>query len=349
MTNILRYLLTLCLFAGVMFADSISKEVLKEFDIKHSESNLKTIKTIKNSIDEKDIASFKDMVDNRSFHINMILDEIEAIDAPEFLLYLAMTESRLKNSVTSHKKAAGMWQIMPKTAKVFGLTVNEYIDERRDPFASTDAAFRYIDYLKNGYSFDKWYISLMAYNCGQGCINKAIKNTGSDDLSSLLASPHVPKETKNFIKNIIKLSIISKENDMINSENLQKNRMKFAKISVNSGTKLSDVSKNIGVNLEDMKKYNLHITKGVVPNGEGNYYFYIPQNKLNAYAKSLNFKKHTVVAKDELSNTLRKYKVQKGDTLHGISAKFNVELKEIVSTNDLKSSKIKVGEVIVIP
>ena len=93
----------------------------------------------------------------------MVKKELEKIDAPEFLLYLAMVESKFLNRATSSKKASGMWQFMPGTAKSFGLNVNAQIDERRDPFLSTDTAFKYLDFLNESFE-DKWYISLMAYN-----------------------------------------------------------------------------------------------------------------------------------------------------------------------------------------
>lgn len=323
-------------------------KILADFSIENNISNKKLVTSIYKSVDRSDRKLFKDIITTKSRHAYLIKSELDAIDAPEFLLYLAMVESKLSNKATSGAKAGGMWQFMPTTGKNFGLKIDSYVDERRDPIASTDAAFRYLKHLRGG--FDKWYLALMAYNCGEGCMIRAIKSAGSDDLVVLLESPGVPKETKNFIKQIIKYAYIANSSDVRKILAFEKEPSGTKRILVNPGTKLSVVAQNAGVSLANIKDLNVHI-KGDRSPKDRKYHLYIPEKKYALYMANLNknSKSTLVAAKEEFKFDLKKYKVQKGDTLIGISKKFDVEMKEIVSLNNLDTHKILVGDHIVIP
>lgn len=95
-----------------------------------------------------------------------------------------MTESSLKTRAYSRKKASGLWQFMPETAKQYNLKTDDYVDERRDLIKSTEAASKHLSYLHD--RFGKWYLAAIAYNCGGGRLSKAIEKAGSDKLSVLL-------------------------------------------------------------------------------------------------------------------------------------------------------------------
>jgi membrane-bound lytic murein transglycosylase D len=118
---------------------------------------------------------------------------------PAGLLYLAIVESELKNSATSHVGAAGVWQLMPETARSLGLQVNDKTDQRRDTWRSSVAA---ADYLNGLYKqFDDWLLVVAAYNWGAGNINKAIKLSGSREFWKLQG--FLPAETRNHVKHFI--------------------------------------------------------------------------------------------------------------------------------------------------
>ena len=197
--NKLFSIFTIFIFTITLQANTLIDEILNEFAIPNNEKNKEIVLNIEKSIDERDVSEFIKIIKSSPDNVYMVKKELEKIDAPEFLLYLAMVESKFLNRATSSKKASGMWQFMPRTAKSFGLNVNAQIDERRDPFLSTDTAFKYLDFLNECFE-DKWHISLMAYNCGDGCMKKVIRNNKNDDFSTLLTSSKTPRETKNFIK-----------------------------------------------------------------------------------------------------------------------------------------------------
>ena len=118
---------------------------------------------------------------------------------PAGLMYLAIVESELSNSATSRVGAAGIWQLMPETARTLGLLVNGKTDQRRHTYQSSVAA---ADYLKALYKqFDDWLLVVAAYNCGAGNVYKAIKLSGSREFWKL--QRFLPAETRNHVKHFI--------------------------------------------------------------------------------------------------------------------------------------------------
>ncbi|MDA3056482.1 MULTISPECIES: lytic transglycosylase domain-containing protein [unclassified Campylobacter] len=373
-------------------------KVLKDFDIENNTTNKLLVYSIYKDIPKSDRDLFRKILKTKSHNAYLIKKELDELEAPEFLLYLAMVESQLSNKATSGVKAAGIWQFMPVTAKNFGLRIDKFVDERRDPRASTEAAFSYFSHLKK--NFGKWYLALMAYNCGEGRLKKAIAKTGSDDLEALMSSGNLPKETSGFIKKIIRYSYIATSSDIRATLDFKNKPLGFKQIFVAPGTKLSSVAKSIGISANEMSNYNAHIKNGSAPSN-GKYHFYIPENKLNLFVANYknkkddkfgvsgeNYQTHLVAANENLkviaqkwgvsvkdlkvANKLKsdkilvnqkikipqgadrllstkKYIVQNGDTLAGISKMFSVNINDLVAINDIKDGKIVVGDNIDIP
>lgn len=118
---------------------------------------------------------------------------------PDGLLYLAVVESKLKNSATSGAGAAGIWQLMPETARALGLKVNGKTDQRRHLHRSSEAAAAYLHDLYKQY--DDWLLVVAAYNCGTGNVNKAIRLSGSREFWKM--QRFLPAETRNHVKRFI--------------------------------------------------------------------------------------------------------------------------------------------------
>ena len=154
------------LFASATGSDSeqTQKMILKEFDIDAKFMKSSHYNDIKKSIKDSKRKEFADTIRNGHKHIPMLQKIIEDSGIPESFLYLAMTESGFSNHIVSSKKAIGIWQFMESTARLYGLRVDKYADERKDPMAATAAATKYLQSLKN--DFGKWYLAMMAYNCG---------------------------------------------------------------------------------------------------------------------------------------------------------------------------------------
>ncbi len=126
----------------------------------------------------------------------------------DLFLYISMVESGMKTDAVSSRKAVGLWQFMPKTAAYYSLDVEGSVDERCDPFCATEAAMRHLEHLHE--RFGRWYLAVMAYNCGEGRLQKAIERAQSDDLAILVDddAKFLPKETRDYIRKILLLALI---------------------------------------------------------------------------------------------------------------------------------------------
>ena len=168
---------------------------------------------------------------------------------PDVFLYLAMAESNFSATAYSSAKAVGLWQFMPYTGKKFGLRIDDYVDERRDPIKSTRAAIEYLQSLHS--EFGKWYLAAMAYNCGEGRVRRAIREAGSDDLRILLDAnkKYVPRETRDYIRKIVAMAYLSNNPEFIlenESDHLlnQGSSQTYTPVDVPGGTTLADVAKS---------------------------------------------------------------------------------------------------------
>lgn len=292
---------------------------------------------------------------NESYRqVSILKDILGDAEFPKSVLYLAVIESGLSNHVTSGSKAAGIWQLMPNTARVLGLRVDKFVDERKDPIASTKAAVKYLTKLKN--RFGKWYLALIAYNCGDGKLEKAISAAKSDKLGVLLNpnKKYLSLETRNFMRKILLTAksaedlnfVISNGSSVFNNPG----EINITKVSVPSATPLSAVASAIGISTAKIKELNPHLIQGATPPNSPKFGVYIPKNKQDLFAS--NFKpgqKAEFTSKSSKIAQSSNYKVKKGDTLISISHKFDVKISELRAANKLKSSNLSVGDNIVIP
>jgi len=140
-----------------------------------------------------------------SKYADMIIAKLDAKKAPRDLIYLAMIESQFDPKAQSPVHAVGMWQFMTETAKRFGLTVGNKVDERKNPARATDAAIAYLSHLHD--RFGSWYLAAAAYNSGEGTVQHALqrvlgRKTGTDaDFFRIL--PVLPRETQDYVPKLI--------------------------------------------------------------------------------------------------------------------------------------------------
>lgn len=120
---------------------------------------------------------------------------LEKYSLPEQLKYLSVIESGLNPTITSHAGARGLWQLMPATARKYGIIIDDYVDERCDPHKSTEAAFQHLAHLYD--DFGNWELAIAAYNCGGGRVRKAIRQGKSRNFWKI--KKYLPKETQNYL------------------------------------------------------------------------------------------------------------------------------------------------------
>ncbi len=345
-----RKILVLFLFSvGVLHAyfmtessDFYGNKTLQNFDVEAS-----SLPSLKKELSNRyKVSHFLRVLKQGHDYIPLLSSMLKEKDVPKIFLYLAMAESNFSPNVTSNKKATGLWQFMPSTARKFGLQIDDYIDERKDPVKSTKVAIEYLKYLHK--EFGKWYLAAMAYNCGEGRLRKSIRKAGSDSLEVLLdeEKKYIPLQTREYIRKIITIASFVSDKDFVlqkNSEYLlnQGSSKPFDVVKVPSGTNLSSVAKSVGISQKQLKKLNPQFRYYFVPFGKDNYDVYIPYGLKNEFAA--NFK-----AGDKFEGFYT-HRVKSGDSLWSVARKYGTKVKIIKKVNNLKSAKLRLKQKLIIP
>jgi len=208
-------------------------------------------------------------------------------DISPLFIYLAMTESSFKTEAKSVSAAGGLWQFVRGTGKEQRLQINNTIDERYDPIKSTFAAVDYLYKIRQG--LDRWYLAAMAYNCGQGCMQRAVDRAGTKDLATLLHSKRakVPAQTKKYIKKILLFALIGenylfKENDTLGEMIHQINPDSLTPVPVRGGENLHTIASVLHMDYGILKRTNMHLRADYVPSNS-NVKVNIPTSRLNMF------------------------------------------------------------------
>jgi len=267
-------------------------------------------------------------------------------DLSDLLVYLAMVESGFKLNAVSNKSATGIWQFMSYTAKHYNLKVNSISDERLDPILATNAAISYLHKLYN--DFGKWYLAVMAYNCGEGRMQKAIKKANSDELNIVLK--YLPKETQLYMYKILLVSMIGENISLGFSNNLDEVSDIYGddiiQVEVEAGENIKYIAKMIDMKSKDLLKLNHHFKNGVVPVSLPKYIINIPSDKVIDFYTKYELKKEL----DRASKCcFISHFVERGDTLSSISKKYNIRVSDLIKSNNIKDGKIIINQILIIP
>jgi len=349
----LRYflllLLPIFLSASLTYTSNHNKEVaiLESFDIDSSflyDSVLNRMRT-DHTTTYKDKRFFVPMKEAYLF-IPAIKNILADYGVPAEFLFLAMAESNFSTRAYSRKRASGLWQFMPATGKLYGLKINEYVDERRDLIKSTKAAAKYLSYLHK--KFGKWYLAAIAYNCGEGRLSRAIRKAKSDDLSTLLKyrKHYIPRESRLYIRRIVALAMMGNNEQLLMKSEYgyllnRANAYSISTVKLPRGESLKRVSKLVGIPLLELKKLNRHMKYDFCPPYAKSYDVYIPYIKLSEFKQKY--------FQDKIQNIYKVYRVKKGDNLSTIGRRYGVPYKVIKDFNNLRTSRLRLKQKLIIP
>lgn len=206
---------------------------------------------------------------NGKKYIPIIVSILINHNLPLELAFVPAVESAYINSVKSSKGAAGIWQLLPQTARSFGLIVNKYVDERLDPIKSTVAAARYLKHL---YSiFGDWKLVLASYNAGH---NKIITKVSYHGPTFYEIKRYLPKQTQNFV---IKFLAFSQEGKKIIMRDSFIDSSDIEVLKVSGKYDLKTISKLSGVSERELRELNRHFVKGIIPDDGNKYNLYMPK------------------------------------------------------------------------
>jgi membrane-bound lytic murein transglycosylase D len=296
----------------------------------------------------------------------MMEEQLAKYGIPLEMKYLSIVESALSPTAISRAGAGGLWQFMVATGKQYGLEVTSYQDERFDAYKSTDAACQYLRFLYD--TFGDWQLALAAYNSGPGNVNKAIRRSGGKkDFWSI--KPFLPKETQGYVPAFIAVNYVMNHAAEYNIYPKQPLTTFFETdtISVSGRVDFNVLSKVIDVPVDDIAFLNGTYKLKEVPDNGRKHYIVIPVSKMGVYManEQLVYEQSKVyvaepvlmASKDnETINTEGKaaktvwdtdwktHKVKKGESLGVIANKYDVSLANLKKWNNIKGSKLAVGQ-----
>ncbi len=274
-------------------------------------------------------------------YLPLIENIFEKHGLPKDLAYLAMIESGFNPFAYSRAGACGIWQFMRGTARKYGLKINYWIDERRDPEKATQAAALYLSDLYS--MFGDWRLACAAYNAGEGKIYRAILRYRTRDYWRLCRYRYLRRETKNYLPKWLAATIIAKNPEKFGFFIKYDPPLDYETVKVPGGTDLRMVALAAGVDYETIRWLNAELRRAKTPPYLESYPVKVPfgtAETVRKYLKQVRFVYHR--------RALR-HRVRRGETLLKIASYYKVPLKVLRRINGLRGDFIRAGQVLVIP
>lgn len=285
-----------------------------------------------------------------------VRQELTSRGLPGDLVYLALIESGFSTVAVSRSRAVGMWQFMSATGKGYGLTINAWVDERRDPIKATDAAARYLTDLTR--QFGSHYLAAAAYNGGPGRVGRgllrisslqgggdeAVDPTSDDMFFELAATSSIHQETKDYVPKLIAAALVAKDPASYGftvPDDVEP--FPLDSVMVAGGTGLDLIAKLADTTLETIRELNPHLLRGITPPGQ-RYPVRLPTGMMAevtaAYAATPPVVRPAVVA----------HVVRRGETVSGIATRYGVSTDLLMSSNRVaRARSLQVGTTLYIP
>ena len=279
-------------------------------------------------------------------YIPMIKKVLNEQGLPEDLIYLAMIESGFSNKAYSRAQAAGMWQFIRETGQRYGLKVNSWVDERKDPVKSTQAAARHLsDLFKR---FGSWYLAAAGYNAGEGKITRALAMYNAQNYWDITAEhrSYIKDETKQYVPKMIAAALIAKEPEKYGFHGIAyQPPLAYAEVTLPGAVELKDVASASGVELSQLVDLNPELRRWITPPGESEYRLRIPPG-----SKERLMENYAQLIKPKPRASTPTIKVKNGERFAAIARKYGVKSATIAKVNRVKLTAYPApGTVLLIP
>jgi len=273
---------------------------------------------------------------------------LDKYQLPLELKYLAVIESGLNPFARSKSGAVGLWQFLYPTSQLLNLKVNSFIDERKDPYKSTEAACKYLEYLYH--TFNDWLLAIAAYNGGPTVIKNAIIRSG-EKTSFWEIRPYLSAETQNYVPAFIAIYYLfhyAKEYKLNTNSTFYLHQVDT--IMIDKPLYLSVLSENLDVNIELLRFLNPQYKKDYIPKYNEPLSLVLPSNKIPEFLKN-SYKIYDLSfpqIEKPIRNKAIQYTVKKGDYLTKLAVEFRCSPEDIKKWNNLKSNELSTGSVLTI-
>ena len=290
----------------------------------------------------------KTYLERSSRYLPVMQAVLKENNLPEELVYVALIESGFSPKAFSQANAVGYWQFIHGTGKRYGLKIDGFVDERRDPILSTQAA---AEYFKDLYSlFGSWHLALAAYNSGEYRVNRAVLRHYSRDFWHLSSKKALPRETRNYVPKLIASIRIAQNPKKYGFYNLNfEPAINYELVPLKKPVSLLKIAQNLRVSQEEMRRLNPMYKGEYVPIYRADIYIRVPAGMLNQALASLD--KSYMSAPKYKYHYHYWYRVRRGDSLYKIARRHRTTVRKLRRANNIRSNSsfLRVGQRIKIP
>ncbi len=280
-------------------------------------------------------------LERSEYYFPMMREIFEEEGVPQELIHLSMIESGLVPTARSWASAVGLWQFIRATGAVYGLEVNWWVDERRDPMKSTRAAAQHLRDLHD--IWGDWYLSLANYNLSPRGLRRAIRAAGGEE-DYWAAYPYLPRETRGYVPGYIAATMIAMNPDEFGFDtDSDVTPYNFDTVEVDGLMPLEELAKAAGVTLQEIKDYNPELLRWATPPG-GKYPLKIPTGIKEQFLAA-----YQEIPQDTRASEVAMHTVSSGETLGYIARRYGTSVRALYETNEGLSSTIHPGQRIVVP
>ena len=272
----------------------------------------------------------------------MMAEILRSEGLPEKLVYLALIESGFSTHAYSRAHALGPWQFMRATALQYGLTINSWLDERRDPVLSTRAAAAYLKDLHE--KFGEWFLAAAAYNAGEGRVGTALQRSNTNDYWLLRQErKHLKLETRDYVPKFVAAALIARQPERYGFEEISYEApMEYEEVTINQPLRLETVARLANTEVDIIKELNPALLRNFTPPVDEAFRVRLPVGSQADFLAGYE----QLAGPDKIKLSI--HRVKKGELLARIAKKYKVAAKQLAKENGLKSWRVRPGQELII-
>jgi len=275
-------------------------------------------------------------------YIPMMATILQEEGLPEDLVYLSLIESGFSTQAVSKAKAVGPWQFIRSTGLRYGLKINGWVDERRDPLKSTRAAAAYLKDLHE--QFGQWFLAAAAYNAGERKVEKAMNRSNADNFWDISGKrSYLKQETRNYVPKFIAASLIASAPEKFGFEDVAyQTPVEYDEVTLETSLRLETVAQLAGTTVKTIKELNPALLRTITPPDENGYVVRLPSGRRELFAQSYQ------QLPESAKVSVITHKVKKGETLAGIAKRYGHKTTDLMELNSLKNRRVQPGQELIV-
>lgn len=284
------------------------------------------------------------MAGRANLYLFHIVDEIERRGMPTELALLPFVESAMQPEAESHAKAAGLWQFIPSTGRLYQLEQNLWRDERRDVLESTRAALDYLQKLHD--EFGDWHLALAAYNCGEGCVGRAVERARARKRSTAYSALPLPRETQGYVPKLQAIKNIVRDPAAHGVDLPEiRNEPYFAVLRKTRDIDIETAARLAEMPVDEFRALNPSFNRPLIV-GAGQANVLLPADRAEVFLANLAAYEST----GQALASWTAYTVQSTDTVENIAARVGVSAEHLREANRIpRRHRLAAGSTVLIP